>query len=224
MNENLVWDALTGVQREFAELHEGAGRYVAGVAPLSAVRDWHDEQAWRDLAELAGPGQVVVLAGGGVRVPSSWRVVNQGQGLVLAASNVDSTEVGEAVVLGPADVPEMLDLAGRTGVGPLTPRAVELGTFLGTRRDGRLVSMAGERIRIPGWTEIGTVATDPDYRGQGLAGHLVRALTGVVRGRGDEAFLHVATHNTDAIRLYDRLGFTTEGKTGHIAAITPAEV
>ena len=222
MNDNLVWEALTGVQREFAELHAGAGRYRAGYAPLSAVRDWDDEQAWRDLEALAGPGQVVVLAGGGVRVPPSWRVVDQGRGLVLAATNVAATEAGEAVVLGPADVPEMLDLAGRTGVGPLTPRAVDLGTFLGVRREGRLVSMAGERIRIPGRTEIGTVATDPEHRGQGLAAHLVRVLTGVVRGRGDEAFLHVATHNTDAIRLYDRLGFTAEGKTGHIAAITPA--
>jgi hypothetical protein len=53
----------------------------------------------------------------------------------------------EAVPLGVADVPEMLDLTARTKPGPFLPRTFELGTYLGIRRDGRLVAMAGERLR-----------------------------------------------------------------------------
>ena len=38
----------------------------------------------------------------------------------------------------------------------------------------RLVAMAGERLRPPGWTEISAVCTDEEHRGQGLATRLIR--------------------------------------------------
>ncbi|CAM5277170.1 hypothetical protein SMICM304S_01749 [Streptomyces microflavus] len=37
----------------------------------------------------------------------------------------------------------MLDLVARTRPGPFLPRTVELGTYLGIRRGGALVAMAG---------------------------------------------------------------------------------
>ena len=49
----------------------------------------------------------------------------------------------EAVPLGRADVPEMLDLTARTKPGPFLPRTYELGTYLGIRRHGKLVALAG---------------------------------------------------------------------------------
>jgi predicted GNAT family acetyltransferase len=85
---------------------------------------------------------------------------------------------------------------------------VSLGVYLGIRRGGVLVAMAGERMRPPGWGEISAVCTDPDHRGQGLAGRLVRAVGAVIRERGDVPFLHASASNTAGIRLYRRLGFT----------------
>jgi predicted GNAT family acetyltransferase len=67
--------------------------------------------------------------------------------------------------------------------------------------------MAGERMRPPGFTEISAVCTDPAYRGQGLAGRLVRAVAAGIRARGDVPFLHAAADNVTGIRLYERLGF-----------------
>ena len=104
----------------------------------------------------------------------------------------------EAVRLGPADVPEMLDLVARTEPGPFVPRTIALGTYLGIRRGGALVAMAGERMRPPGWGEISAVCTDPAHRGQGLAGRLVRAVGAVIRERGDVPFLHAAAYERRA--------------------------
>ncbi len=59
----------------------------------------------------------------------------------------------DVVELGAADIPEMLDLAARTQPGPFWPRTHELGTYLGIRVNGRLVAMAGEGLRPPGWTD-----------------------------------------------------------------------
>jgi predicted GNAT family acetyltransferase len=67
--------------------------------------------------------------------------------------------------------------------------------------------MAGERLHPPGWTEISAVCTDPEYRGQGLAAGLVRALVAGIRARGEQALLHAAASNTGAIRLYESMGF-----------------
>jgi predicted GNAT family acetyltransferase len=114
----------------------------------------------------------------------------------------------EAVRLGPSDVPEMLDLVARTQPGPFLAGTIELGTYLGLRRAGALVAMAGERFHPPGWTEISAVCTDDDHRGQGLATRLVGAVGAGIRARGETPFLHVAVNNVTAIRLYLELGFT----------------
>ena len=114
----------------------------------------------------------------------------------------------DAVVLGEADVPEMLDLVERTRPGPFRTGTRLMGTYLGIRRDGALVAMAGERMQPPGWSEISAVCTDPAYRGQSLATRLIRAVGAVIRERGDVPFLHASAGNTDAIRLYEHLGFT----------------
>ncbi|MFY9931472.1 MAG: GNAT family N-acetyltransferase, partial [Streptosporangiaceae bacterium] len=109
--------------------------------------------------------------------------------------------------LGLADVPEMLALTGRTKPGPFLSRTVEMGTYLGIRRGGVLVAMAGERLHPPGWTEISAVCTDPAWRGHGLASRLVLAVAAGIRARGEIPFLHALASNVTAIRLYEELGF-----------------
>ena len=111
----------------------------------------------------------------------------------------------EALVLGPDDVPEMLDLVERTRPGPFRPATITIGTYLGFRDTaGALIAMAGERMRPPGWTEISAVCTDPAHRGRGLATRLVRAVGAAIRDRGDVPFLHTTRDNTAAIRASTR--------------------
>lgn len=102
----------------------------------------------------------------------------------------------------------MLDLVARTEPGPFRRRTIELGAYLGIRREGRLVAMGGERMRPPGWTEISAVCTDPAYRGQGLATRVVRAVAAGIKARGETPFMHAAADNTAALRLYESIGFS----------------
>lgn len=206
--DNPVWTSLTGTHAGFAQRRGDALRYPPDVSPWAALPLDAGAAAWRDLAALAGPGAEFAVAGDPHTPPAGWAEVMRMPGVQLDGSGMHVAPDAEAVLLGPADVPEMRALVARTEPGPFEPRTREMGTYLGVRRDGVLVAMAGERLRPPGWSEISAVCTDPAVRGQGLASRLVRAVGAAIRERGDVPFLHAAAANVDAVRLYGKLGFT----------------
>ena len=205
--DNPAYAALSGPHAHLAERVGRVLRYPVDVAPFVALPLDPDARDWADLATLVGPGAVVPLAGVAAPPPAGWEIAATIAGVQLVDDGIVAAPDAEAVRLTAADVPEMLELVGRTRPGPFLARTVELGTYLGLRRQGRLVAMAGERLHPPGWTEISAVCTDPGYRGQGLATRLVLAVADGIRRRGEIPFLHAAADNVTAIRLYESLGF-----------------
>jgi ribosomal protein S18 acetylase RimI-like enzyme len=209
--DNPVWHSIAGPHGELAERRRHAGRFLPAVSPFAAVADGTTPEAWQDLAALVRGDGIAVLFRRFVAPPSSWTVTHRLAAVQMVAEGPAPTDVhrDEVVTLGPDDVPEMLALAHDAQPGPFESRTVEFGSYLGIRDGGRLVAMAGERLRISGYTEISAVCTDERHRGRGLATRLVVVLMDQIRGRGEQAFLHVATTNGTAIRLYESLGFTT---------------
>jgi predicted GNAT family acetyltransferase len=125
------------------------------------------------------------------------------------SGSVDAQDENGVEQLSIADVDEMLALTELTKPGPFGKRTPELGTYLGIRDGGRLVAMAGERLRLPGFTEVSAVCTHPEYQGRGFARMLISAVVRQITERGETPFLHVAQVNTRAIRVYEELGFKT---------------
>jgi len=209
--DSATWSSLTGAHARFALGRGLARRYEPDLSPFAAVADVDDERAWRDLHDVYAEGEVAALSG----APGFSRAVHEGWELdgVVAGVQLVSTDAlrsapaDDAFVLGAVDAVEAMDLVARTEPGPFRPRTYELGTYLGLRRDGRLVALAGERLHPTGWTEISAVCTDPAYRRQGLASTLVSAVADLVRSRGEVPFLHTSAANTRAIDLYLAMGF-----------------
>ncbi|HKT00826.1 MAG TPA: GNAT family N-acetyltransferase [Rugosimonospora sp.] len=220
--DNPAWPALTGPHAALARRRGQAARYHDGVSPFAALADERDPRCWADLARLAAPGDRLLLTGLATTPPPGWEVVLNLPGVQLVGSTVDGVADPEAEPLAPADVPEMLDLVERARPGPFAARTIEMGSYLGIRRDGRLVAMAGERLRPTGFTEISAVCTDPALRGQGLAGRLTRAVAAGIQARGEIPFLHAAAENTNAIRLYRSLGFALRRHTT-FQVLTPSQ-
>jgi ribosomal protein S18 acetylase RimI-like enzyme len=221
--DNAVWAALTGSHAGLAERRGRAARYRPDVSPFAALPLDPDEADWADLAALAGPGTEVLITGPVPRTPpAGWEPVADIPGVQMDGTALDVRPDPDVVVLGEADVPEMLDLVARTRPGPFGPGAWLTGTYLGIRRGGALVAMAGQRMQPPGWSEISAVCTDPAHRGRGLAARLIRAVGAVIRERGDVPFLHAAQSNTGAIRLYENLGFTVRTLASFTLFRTPA--
>ena len=109
--------------------------------------------------------------------------------------------------LGEADGPEMLALARLTRPGPFAARTHALGGFIGLKSGGRLIAMAGERMKPDGFCEVSGVCTHPDHRGRGYASGLMRIVARRILDRGETPFLHVFETNSGAIALYQSLGF-----------------
>ncbi len=198
--------SLNGAHARFAERRGEVVRYTPDVSVWTGFPDRPDDRDWRDAVDLLGPG-AVFRVGLDTVLPAGWTEVEGAGGVQLTGEAVAGAPDDEAVELTPDDVPEVLDLVDRTRPGPFAPRTIELGRYLGIRRQGRLVAMAGERLHPPGWTEISAVCTDPAHRGAGLGRRLVLAVAHGVRQRGETPMLHAAAGNTGAIRLYEHLGF-----------------
>jgi predicted GNAT family acetyltransferase len=204
--DNPVWAALTGPQACFAEAAGNAARFLPEIAPFAALSDTSDPAAWRDLATIT---DFAVLTGPSITPHAGWEQVEATSGVQMIGQSMSGVEDPEAVVLTEKDVPEMLDLVARAQPGPFLKRTIDLGRYLGIRdADGRLIAMAGERFRMPGWTEVSAVCTDPAFRGKGLGARLTLAVAAGILARGELPFLHAVHDNENAIRLYGRLGFT----------------
>ena len=137
-------------------------------------------------------------------------VVSRASCVQMTASALTSGQEADLdiLTLGEADADEMLALATLTKPGPFRRGTLRLGGFIGVRREGRLIAMAGERMKVDGFTELSGVCTHPDFRGQGLAGVLSRAVVADILARGEQAFLHAYAGHTATVAFYESLGFS----------------
>src|ERR1700719_2355618 len=190
--DNPIWFALTTEHRLLARSHGLARRYPQDVSPLAALLHPTND-AFADLQRLVSPGEhVAVFTAGPLDVPGGWQV--------------DRSPVAP-LPLGTTDVPEMLDLTAATEPGPFLPQTIQMGSYFGIRAsDGRLVAMAGERLKSTGLAEISAVCTYPEFRGHGYARALVTFLAAEILAAGKTPFLHVKAEN-DAKVVYQKIGF-----------------
>jgi predicted GNAT family acetyltransferase len=151
--------------------------------------------------------QAVLFTREAVAAPPEFKILLAATGEQMIGAPADTSgNTDDIVRLGVDDVPAMMELTALTKPGPFALRTHELGTFLGVKIDGRLVAMAGERMKPADYTEITAVCVHPDYRGRGYAQLLLGAVARQISARGEIPFLHVFSDNSSAIALYRRQG------------------
>jgi ribosomal protein S18 acetylase RimI-like enzyme len=202
-----VWTALTTRQLALAEGGALARRYPPAIAPFAAMSETFP-QNFAALGALMSSSDIAVLfTPDAVTPPDEFKILLAETGEQMLGTLAESAIAGvEPVTLGAADVAAMMALTELTKPGPFSPRTHELGTFLGIKLDGRLVAMAGERMKPANYTEITAVCVHPEYRGRGYAQFLLGAVARQILARGEIPFLHVFSNNSSAIALYRRQG------------------
>lgn len=220
--DNPARAALTGPHARFAERVGTALRYHPDVCPMAALPDGPTAEDWADAARLVGPGGALFLPVVADTPPAGWQSKMHLPGVQMVDAGVPARPDDAVIRLTADDVPEMTDLVRRTRPGPFRKRTIEMGTYLGIRRNGRLIAMGGERLTLLRHTEISAVCTDPDHRGQGLASRLVLALAQGIGDRGATPILHAEATNVNAIRLYEQLGFQVRKEVLFQVVIAPS--
>jgi predicted GNAT family acetyltransferase len=205
-----VWNALTSRQAHLAAGDPATAlRFVPQINVFGGTPDNTPNQltALGTLTPRDG-GVAIVERHRVVPPPDMIAMIEEPVHQMIAARIADpDNEDPDIVPLGDADAAEMQALAELTQPGPFHARTHEMGEFVGIRENGRLIAMTGERMRVPGFTEISAVCTHPGARGRGLAAKLMRVVAARIVARGEQLFLHVYPHNKTAIAVYERLGF-----------------
>jgi ribosomal protein S18 acetylase RimI-like enzyme len=121
------------------------------------------------------------------------------------------TGTQEAKPLTVADRDDMERLYARSYPGNwFDPRMLETGQYVGIRREGILVAIAGVHVysAVHRVAALGNVTTDPAHRGRGLATTAVAALCHRLAPSVDHIGLNVEADNDAAVGLYRGLGFS----------------
>lgn len=208
--DQAAWSALTGRQAHLALVQGGARRYDPAYGVFAALADASTASLAGLAALVAEHGDVAFLQPDPPPEAPGVVVASQDLGVQMTAERLTPAPAPDfkMLPLTDADGSEMLALATLTKPGPFFARTHQLGDFFGVKVDGRLVAMAGERMKPDGFTEVSGVCTHPDHRGRGYAGALMRRVAGRILERGETPFLHAYASNRGAIALYETLGFT----------------
>jgi predicted GNAT family acetyltransferase len=213
MLSRAVWNALTGRQAALSIRRGAAVRIDPAHGLFAAPLDRSDASLADLVAIVPTDGAVALVEENWTPPPLPGIAAAEPQDvlqMVWRGGTVDASDV-PFEDLGETDAAQMFALARVTQPGPFFEKTHRLGDFIGVRdADGRLLAMAGERLKPAGCTEVSAICTHPDARGRGHGAALTRVVTARILARGETPFLHVFAHNQTAIRLYEALGFRTE--------------
>jgi ribosomal protein S18 acetylase RimI-like enzyme len=208
MLDNPFWASLTTPHAAFAIGDGSVRRYPADVAPFLAVAE-----AGMPLPQsLVATGEAVIVVG---PRPVGGTIEDHGVILQMVCDATPEVPDGPPLVqLGEEHRADVLALTALVYPHYFRPRTMELGRFFGIYDGPHLAAITGERMGFPGFRELSTVCTHPDYVGRGLARRVLAHITADLHTRGVTPFLHVSPDNTRAIRLYEQIGFRVRREIG----------
>lgn len=206
--DNPVWHALQTVHQPYAQGTDDIRRYPSNMlqilgcsnpenADLNALRPW------------ITPGEKLFVVGQLPPVATGWTIevkLNCIQMVCEKAENLIESK-HEILTLTEKDNADMLELINLVQPGFFHKDTPLLGNYFGIRKDNKLVAMAGERLKMTGFTEISAVATHPSFTGNGFAQMLVSHVAKKNRDEDTVPFLHFLNTNTRAGKVYELLGF-----------------
>ena len=210
--DNPVWNALASGNKNFSIGNNTAKYFEKEVAPFAGVSEI-TPAALKVLYDTVPSGcGFAFFSFREIEMPQPWKVLECLKALQMVHNKITAkkTATNDFVALTAKDVPAMLVLTKLTNPGPFLGRTIELGNYEGIFKDDQLVAMAGQRLHPFEYIEVSAVCTHPEHTGHGYATNLISRQIDNIRANLAIPFLHVKAENSNAIKLYNGLGFSAK--------------
>ncbi len=141
------------------------------------------------------------------------RSAEPADGAALVSFNRELTTDGAGMVLQPDEVKSASEYEEVVTSARASDDDLHLLAFADDRLVGEISFHAEKLARLRHQGEL-AMALIPDFRGRGLGGAMLGSLIALLRSnpRISKLSLRVLAHNTPAIALYTKLGFSEEGR------------
>lgn len=210
--DNPVWNSLNETHHDFCIHYEGAKFYKPAYCPFGSFVDY--KQASEVLTRYASNSNNFYVVG---EQPSYNSDLKLHKNLIchqMVLKNAINIHCNEVIVplQSNQQKTDLFHLVNLVQPGYFNAKTHELGSYFGIYKDQKLVAVTGERMKMNAFTEVSAVVTHPQHTGNGYAKQLIKHTTDNMFQEGKTPYLHVASTNIGAIKLYEKLGFVTRRK------------
>ncbi len=207
--DNPVWEALSSKQSHFKLGNQTLKYFPSNVSPFVSLQNWSETDLQELINHLPADRSFSFMITKDVTLPPSFDIIFTTP-LYQLYCPVLMPFANPGIAfrrLGNADVAQMLALTEMTKPGPFYERTIDFGNYVGIFNNDQLVAMAGERLKVNGYTEVSAICTHPHFLGKGYASFLLSKISEHIVNEGNMPFLHVKKDNSRAIDVYKKLGF-----------------
>ena len=131
---------------------------------------------------------------------------------MVLEKRIEAVLIQELIKLNVGSANALANLVNEVQPGYFKKKTKLMGDYFGIIKEGKLVAVTGERMKMNDFTEVSAVVTHPSYAGKGFARQLIAHTANKIFDENKTPYLHVAETNFGAIRLYENLGFKTRRK------------
>jgi len=206
--KNPVWYSLNETHKKFLIEYDGVQFYQPDVCIFGAFFDeTKTAKALNEYSKIAtrfflvSENQTPIIDTNNIILEKK---INGCQMVLDSFVDIEITE--DIVLLTDKNSNEVYDLIWLVMPGFYQKKGFEMGKFFGIFKDGKLVSISGQRMQTDDFIEVSSVVTHPDYTRKGLAKQLISYTTKEILKEKKLPILHTNKGNP-AIQIYEKLGY-----------------
>jgi ribosomal protein S18 acetylase RimI-like enzyme len=209
--DNPVWNSLSESHEKFALDYNGTQFYDPDYCPFGGFLDFDSTLESAEKYSLLAENFFIV--GEKPKIADTLKIVKELVCLqMIIREKIQISYNNDIIKLTEEHKEELFDLVNLVQPGYFKTKTFLLGNYYGIFNDKKLVSIAGERMKMNNYTEVSAIVTHPEYTGNGYAKQLTSHVVNNIFNENKIPFLHVVETNLGAIKLYEKLGFVTRRK------------